>query len=202
MTLQVPPKVLLFNRWDMSGAKVTDPGLIKYINLVPVVVPRTGAKNRLSIHKSRTNIVERLITHLMVPGHRGKKHKLKSDRCPASSDAVTLSVRGAFEIIEKKGKDPIQTLVHAIENAALYEEVAAYRLGGIIARQSVVVSPHRRLDLALRYLAQGIYQSDFSSKKTLAQTIADELLAASENDNKSHAIRERQRLEREAEGAR
>ena len=96
----------------------------------------------------------------------------------------------------------VQVLVKAVENSALLEEVASYRLGGIIARNSVITSPQRRLDLALRHLTQGIHRSSFRNRKSLSEVIADELIAASENDPKSFAILERNRIEKEAEGAR
>lgn len=196
--------LLLFNRWDSAGVKVEDLGLQRYINIAPIVVPKTGGRFGTSgIHKNMIHITERFINRLMVPGHKGKKHKYTSDRCSASNHAIYKSLIEAFEIMEKRTKtNPLQTMVKAIENAALIEEVASYRLGGIIARQAVIVSPKRRLDLALRTLTQGIYHSGFGKKGSLAQAIAEELIAAAANDPKSHAIREKNRVEKEAEGAR
>lgn len=196
--------VLLFNRWDLSDVVVEDPGLRGYINLEPILVPRTdGRYATKEFQKNRMNIVERFMNKLMVPGHRGKKHKLTSGHFPGNTQTLYNSVKRAFEILEEKTKkNPVQVLVRAIENSALLEEVASYRLGGIIARNAVVTSPQRRLDLALRYLTQGIYKSTFKSKRTLAETIAEELILASNNDPKSFAVSERNRIEREAEGAR
>lgn len=196
-------KLLLFNRWDLSGVKVEDTGLRNYINLAPIIVPRTYGRFATDFNKNKMNIVERFMNKLMVPGHRGKNHKITSDRCPASTNAIYLSVKKALEIIEQTTKtNPVQVMVKAIENSAMLEEIASYRLGGIIARQAVMTSPQRRVDLALRYLTQGIYKLGFKSKRPLAQVIADELIAASNGDPKSFAIQERIRAEREAEGAR
>lgn len=195
---------MLFNRWDISGVEVKDLGLKKYVNTTPIMVPRTGGRyGTTQIHKNKINLVERFVNHLMVSGHRGKKHKYTSGRNTGSSHAIYKSMQEAFDIIEKKTKqNPMQVLVNAIENSALYEEISSYRLGGVIARQAVVVSPHRRLDLALRTLTQGIFHSGFGKKIRLAQGIANELIAAAKNDSISHAIRERNRIEKEAEGAR
>ena len=66
----------------------------------------------------------------------------------------------------------------------------------------MVTSPQRRLDLALRYLGQGIYKTSFRSRKTLAEVIASEIISAYERDSKSFVIQEKNRIEREAEGAR
>ena len=197
-------KILMFGRWDITGVKVEDEGLKNYINLRPVLVPRTGGRYATtSFHKNDMSIVERFINKLMVPGHRGKRHKLTSGRCAASTQAIYLSLKKAFELIEKKSnQNPIQVLVKAVENSSMLEEIASYRLGGIIARQAVIISPQRRLDIALKHLAQGIYKSNFKSKNTLAKSIAEELIAAANSDPKSFAISERNRIEREAEGAR
>lgn len=197
-------KMLLFNRWDTTEVTVNDPGLKRYVNLTPIVVPRTGGKYGTEpIMKQKMSIVERFMNKLMVSGHRGKKHKLTSGRHIGKVPTLYKIIKEAFVTIEKNTKkNPVQVMVSAVENSALLEEVASYRLGGIIARNAVVTSPQRRLDLALRHLTQGIYKSSFRSKQRLASVISDELIAASNNDSKSFAVSERNRSEKEAEGAR
>lgn len=198
------PGIKLFNRWDVSAVVVSDRGLANIINTDPIILPKTGGRHAGEyLHKNRMTVVERFINRLMVPGHKGKKHKYTSGRCPASSQAIMKAMILSFEIIEKKsGKNPVQVLVQAVENAAVNDEIAAYRMGGTIARQSVTVSPRRRLDLSLRHLTQGIYKIKFNHKGSLPQVIADELMAAAANDPKSFAVQERSRSEKEAEGAR
>jgi small subunit ribosomal protein S7 len=149
------------------------------------------------------HLIERFMNKLMVSGHRGKKHKITSGPNVGKTARLYNTMKNALEIIEKKtNKNPVQVMVTAVENSALLEEVASYRLGGIIARNSVISSPQRRLDIALRHLSQGIFRASFRSKQSLASVIATEMIAASENDNKSFAVSERNRIEREAEGAR
>lgn len=196
--------ILLFNRWDFSKVEIRDQGLKKYMNLTPVVVPKTcGRYGPVSIHKVKMNIVERFITKLFVPGHRGKKHKLTSGHVVGTYQKIATSLIEGFQIIETKTKkNPIQVLVDAIENGALYEEVMGYRVGGIIARKAVVVAPQRRLDISLRLIAQDIFSKSFRNKKTFAEVLADELIEIANNDQRSNVIRERQRIEKEAEGAR
>ena len=196
--------MLIFNRWDLNEVKVGDPGLRNYMNLSPIIVPRSGGKlGTKTIHKNRMNIVERLMNKMMIPGHSGRKHKITSGHNVGASITLYNNLRDAFDIIEKKTKgNPIQVLVKALENCAPLEEVAAYRLGGIIARKAVVISPQRRIDLALRHLSQGIYRAKFKHKTPLPELIANELIAASNNDSKSFPIMERNRLEKEAEGSR
>ncbi len=197
-------KILIFNRWNLGDVKVEDMGLRNYVNITPVIIPRSGGRfGQTPLHKNKMNIVERLMNKMMIPGHRGRKHKISSGRNVGNSVTLYNNLKKAFEIIEKKtGKNPIQVLIKAIENSSPLEEVAAYRLGGIIARKAVVVGPQRRLDLALRHLSQGIYKVKFKNKTPLPEVIANEILAAANNDNKSFPIMERNRLEKEAEGSR
>ncbi len=196
--------ILMMNKWDLSDVKVKDIGLRSYINLKPVILPKSSGRNStLSLRRQHVSIVERFINKLMVTGHKGKKHELTSDHNVGRYISVYNAVKEAFGIIEKKtNKNPVQVLVTAIENSAMYEEVAAYRLGGIIARKAVIVSPRRRIDLALRFITQGIFRSSFKKKVKLSGAIANELIAIYNNDATTLAIRERQRLEREADGAR
>ena len=71
--------VLLFNRWSFSGVEVRDPGLKKYINLHPVVLPKTcGKYGTVSIHKSKMNVVERFINKLYELCVHLKLNNLKS----------------------------------------------------------------------------------------------------------------------------
>jgi small subunit ribosomal protein S7 len=195
----------VFDKWDTTSVKVNDPGLEKYIGLSPSIVPKSGGKLSSSPHgKFKMNIIERLITKLMVPGHRGKKHVISSGRATGKYTMHYKTVRKTFEIIEDNTKkNPVEVLVRAIENAALREEIAAYQVGGIIVRRAVVTSPQRRVDLALRVIVQAAYRKSFGKPKTMAETLADELIAGAANDSsKSNAVKEKERIEREAEGAR
>jgi small subunit ribosomal protein S7 len=198
-------KIKIFGKWSTEGVEVKDLGLKKYINLQPVVIPKTdGRFTQQQFHKSKMNIVERLINKLRVPGHRGKKHVLTSGRAVDKTLTHYKIVKKAFEIIEKQtGKNPIAVFVGAIENAALREEITAYQLGGIIVRRAVVTSPQRRVDLALRNIVQAAYRKSFGKKISMAEALAEEIIGAYNNDaSKSEAIKERERIEREAEGAR
>ncbi len=195
----------LFGKWSYEGIEVKDPGLKRYINLAPVAVPFSrGRYAKTQFYKSKMNIVERLINKLMVPGHRGKKHVISSARVTGKKEKAIKAVKEAFEIIEKRlNKNPIEVLVRAVENAALREEIAAYQQGGIIVRKAVVTSPQRRVDLALRHIAQAAYRKSYGKKKSIAEALAEELIGAYNNDaSKSDAIREKERIEKEAEASR
>lgn len=198
-------EIKIFDRWSVKGVEVKDPGLKKYINLQPVIIPRSGGRHaKQQFHKSKMNIVERLMNKLQVPGHRGKKHVLTSGRAVGKTLIHYRIVKEAFEKIEKQvGKNPMEVLVGAIENSALREEITAYQVGGIILRRAVITSPQRRVDVALKNIVHSAYRKSFGKKETMADALANELMAAYNNDaSKSEAVKERERVEREAEGAR
>lgn len=195
--------VLVFNKWDVSQIKVQDQGLARYINLEPVIVPKTGARyagNRF--HKSRSFIVERLINRLMVPGHKGKKHKISSGSCTGKSNTVYDLVQKTFAIIEEKTKkNPIEVFVQAIENAAPREEIVTIEYGGARYPKAVECAPQRRIDIVLKMMTQGAFQKSFSSKRTAESTLADEIIAAYNFSQNSNAISKKLELERQADAS-
>jgi small subunit ribosomal protein S7 len=198
-------KLKLFDKWDIEKISVNDPGLKDYINLKPMIIPKSfGKYSGKQFHKSQMNIVERLMNHLFVAGHRGKKHRITSGRNVGKTFKVMEIVKETLEILEKRTKkNPVEVLVTAVENAALREEVTSFQVGGIIVRKAVITSPQRRVDLALRLITQGSYQKAFKTSQKMSQCLADEIFAAYNYDpQKSHAIKEKERLEREAGGAR
>ncbi len=186
-------ELLLFNKWPMSDIEVTDLGLQRYINLRPTIVPHSGGRhNTQRFKKIEVNIVERFINKLMRPGKNTGKKLL-----------VMNATEAAFEIIAlKTGKNPIQVLIDAVQNAAPREETTRISYGGVAQHQAVDVAPLRRVDLALRFLTEGIRTSTFSNVKTFAEVIADELIAASRNETSSAGVRKKQELERVAFSAR
>ncbi len=195
----------IFNKWDISGVTVNDAGLKNYISLAPSIVPKSSGRNSSQqFYKSKMSIVERLITKMMVPGHKSRKHFLTSGRVVGRYVSTYNIVKKAFDKVnERTQKNPIEVLVRALENAALREEIAGYQVGGIIVRRAVITSPQRRIDAALRILAQAAYKKAFGKKDTIVDALANEIIATYNNDNqKSDAIKEKERVEKEAEGAR
>jgi len=195
----------LFNRWSFKGIEIRDLGLKPYINLNPCLIPKTGGRfSQRKFYKSKMNIIERLMNKLMVPGHRGKKHLLSSGRNVGKTQTILNIVKEVFEKLEKRtNKNPIEVLVVALENAALREEITSYRMGAIMVRKAVCTSPQRRVDKALTVITQTAYRKSFGKKISIADELADEIFFAYKNDaSKSHAIKEKERIEREAGGAR
>lgn len=197
--------ILAFNKWDCSHIKVEDPGLQEYITVTPAIVPRTGARyagNRF--HKSKVFIVERLMNKMMVPGRAGtKKHKISSDMTTGKAATVYNLTLDAFDIIEKKTKkNPIEVFVKALENAAPREEIITIEYGGARYPKPVECAPQRRIDRTLKFMTQGAYKASFNKKKSAAQALADEILAAYNLSNTSVAIAKKLEVERQADSSR
>ncbi len=196
--------ILVFNRWSTEGLEVQDPGLKRYINLAPRVVPKSGGKyagNRF--HKSRVFIVERLINRVMVSGHKSSKHKASSGHNTGKLNSAIQNVIKAFEIVEKKtGKNPIEVLVKAIENGAPREEIITIQYGGARYPKPVECAPQRRVDIVLKFITQGAYQKCFNKKKKIEQALADEILFAYELSANSSIIQKKLELERQADASR
>ncbi|MEM2021223.1 MAG: 30S ribosomal protein S7 [Zestosphaera sp.] len=182
-----PLEVRLFGKWNFENIVIRDPSLKKYISLRPAYVPHTGGRHEhRRFGKAGVPITERLINHLMKHGRNtGKKHL-----------AYNI-VKSAFELIHLRTKEnPLQVLVRAIENAGPREETTRIMYGGIVYHVAVDVAPLRRVDLALRYMTDGARQSAFKSSRSIAECLADEVIAAASNDPKSYAITKKEETER------
>ncbi len=197
-------EVLTFNRWSTSGIAVADEGLVRYINLEPRIVPKTGARYAgKRFHKSKIFIVERLINKLFIPGHKSKKHLRSSGHCTGKTSNAYGIVEDAFNIIEQKTKEnPIKVFVQALVNAAPREEIVTIEYGGARYPKAVECAPQRRIDIALRFFVQGSYDKSFKKKKSVESALADEIMAAYKLDPKSLAVSKKNETERQADAAR
>jgi small subunit ribosomal protein S7 len=186
-------KHLLFNRWDLSEVQVTDPGLVRYVNLDPVIVPHTfGKLTRQEFNKANMLIVERLINRLM-----------QSEMNTGNKQLAIRIVRNAFEIIYKKTKkNPVQVLVEAVANTGPREETVRLKYGGINVPKSVDTAPMRRVNSALYFISEAVYKGAHKSKKPVAACLADELIAASKGDVKTYSVNKKEERERIAKSAR
>ncbi len=183
----------LFGKWDFTEVELSDPSVKGYINLTPVIVPHSGGRNaKQQFNKSNLNIVERLINKVM-----------REETNTGQKITVYRTVKEAFEIVNKKsGQNPVQMLVNAIVNAGPREETVRLRYGGIAVPKSVDTAPQRRVDTALRLIAEGAQQASFGTKKSLANALADEIIAAANYDVKGYAMGKKDNIERVAKAAR
>ncbi len=196
--------ILVFNKWSVDGIKVDDPGLQRYVALEPRYVPKTGAKYAgKRFHKSKTFIVERLINKVMIPGHKSKKHFRSSGHMTGKSSLAYNVVVSTFKLIEERTKEnPVKVFVKALENAAPREEIVTIEYGGARYPKATDCAPQRRVDVALRYFVQGAYDHSFNKKKSIQESLAEEIIAAYRLDAKSLAISKKGEIERQADSSR
>ncbi len=183
----------LFSKWDLNEVEVNDAGIRRYVNLDPVIVPHTCGKHaRQQFNKSDLSIVERLVNNIM-----------RNEQNTGKKQLSMRIVNEAFDIINKKtNKNPVQVLVDAIANAGPREEVVRLKYGGISVPKAVDTAPQRRVDTALRYITMGANQASFKSRRSAADCLASELIAASNRDAKCFSINRKDSKERVARAAR
>ncbi|MAF36080.1 30S ribosomal protein S7 [archaeon] len=193
----------LFAKWETDGITVEDPGLQPYIETKFMYLPKTSGRNFTKLTRGKKHLVERLINKLMVPGHRGKKHKFTSGHCTGKYATAFGIVEKAFAMVEKStGKNPLMVFVKAVENGAPREEITTIEYGGARYPKAVECSPLRRIDVVLRYIVQGAYSKSFNKKKSISSCLASEIVHAFQLNAQSNAIAKKNELERQADSSR
>ena len=195
MSAKEQVNILLFNKWDSRDIAINDPGLKTAISLKPAVIPVTfGRHEHQRLKKAEVNVVERLANKLM---HFGKKYAKNTGRMGGKKARMLNTVKTAFEIISlETGKNPIELLVRAIENSSPNEDTTRIVYGGVVYHVSVDVAPLRRVDLALRFIAEGVREATYSRPQTIEEALAKEIVLASNNDMASHAVKKKNEQER------
>ena len=193
--------LLLFRKWDLSNIEMKDLGLKNAISLNKTIMPLTFGRSALKrFNKAEVNIVERLANKLL---HFGKKYAKNTGRMGGKKTRSINTVKAALEIIHlKTGKNPIQVLVRAIENSAPNEDTTRIVYGGTVYHVSVDVAPIRRIDLALRFIADGVKEATFSNPKAIEEHLAEHLILAAANDGEAPSVKKKHELERIAQASR
>jgi len=182
---------LLFGRWEAAGVEFRDPSTKRYMAITPVA-HTMGRHADKQFKKSEISIVERLINRLMQESHNTGKKQL-----------TTRIVREAFETVHQRTEEsPVQVLVRAVENAGPREETVRLKYGGISVPKAVDVSPQRRVDQALKFLAEGTRNASFKSKTEASDALAQQLIGAANYDLETYAINQKEEKERVAAAAR
>lgn len=193
----------IFDLWDVSEIKVNDPALKRYINLDARLVIKSHGRERERFSKTKVNIIERLISLLAVPGHRGKKQKIMTNWASGKYSQKVRIVIDAFKIIEAETKqNPVAVFVKAIENAAPTDSITVTEYGGARYPQACDISPTRRLSLALRNIVHGAYDKSFNKKSTIAESLAKEIILAYQKSSDSFALGKRNESEKQADASR
>ena len=194
-------KLLLFRKWDTTEIEIKDIGLKTAISLKQTIIPLDFGRSALKrYNKGQVNIVERLANKLM---HFGKKYAKNTGRQGGKKHHSLNIVKTAVEIINlKTGKNPVEVLVRAVENSAPNEDTTRIVYGGTVYHVSVDVAPLRRVDLALRFIADAIKEATFSNPKPIEEYISEHLILAANNDPSAPSIKKKNELERVAQASR
>ena len=181
----------LFGEWAVSGIEYGDPSTQRYINVTPIA-HTMGRHTDTQFKKSELSIVERLINRLMqTDENTGKKQK------------TTRIVREAFDVVhERTDRNPVQVLVTAVEHAGPREETVRLKYGGISVPKAVDVAPQRRVDQALKFIAQGTYDATFKSATPVEEALANQLVGAADYDLQAYPVSQKEEQERVAAAAR
>ncbi|EGR31426.1 hypothetical protein IMG5_109970 [Ichthyophthirius multifiliis] len=191
-------KPKLFGKWDYEDVKINDPCFQNYIACTTtksqVFVPHTAGRYQVKkFRKATCPIVERLIGTLMFHGRNAGKKAL-----------CIKIVKNAFEIIHiLTGRNPLDVFVKAVQNAGPREDSTRIGTAGVVRKQAVDVSPLRRINLAIYFIIKGSRESAFKSIKSIAETLADEIINAEKNNTQnSWSIRKKDEIEKVAKGNR
>ena len=193
--------ILLFRKWELSEIEIKDIGLKTAISLKKTIMPMDFGRSALRrFNKADVNIVERLVNKMM---HFGKKNAKNTGRMAGKKIHTYNVVKTAFEIIHlKTGKNPVEVLVRAIENSAPNEDTTRIVYGGTVYHVSVDVAPLRRVDLALRFIADGVKEATFSNPKPIEEFLSEHLILSANNDPTSPSVKRKNELERIAQASR
>ena len=181
----------LFGKYSIDGIEFSDVSTERYINVTPVA-NSMGRHADKQFKKSQISIVERLINRLM-----------QTDENTGKKQLATQITRDAFEIIEDRtDENPVQILVRAVEHSAPREETVRLKYGGISVPKAVDVSPQRRVDQALKFIAEGVYNASFKTDTDAEDALARQLIGAASNDVGTYAVDQKEEKERVAAAAR
>ena len=181
----------LFGTWSVDDIEYNDPSTERYITVTPIA-HTMGRHADKQFKKSEISIVERLINRLM-----------QTDENTGKKSMATKITREAFESIHNRtDENPVQVLARAVENSAPREETVRLKYGGISVPKAVDISPQRRVDQALKFLAEGIYNDSFKTDTDVAEALANQLIGAANNDVGTYAVNQKEEKERVAAAAR
>ncbi len=204
MEAQAVSGLKVFDLYDVSGITIKDPAIRAYMNFVPrVLVKSYGRRNTEYMGNTKVNLIERLANRLAVPGHQGKKHKIITNWSSGKYNKNMKTVMKVLALIEQRTKkNPVQVLASAIENGSPRDEITVIEQAGARYPQAVDCAPIRRINLAIRWIVQGSYTKAFGKKKKIAETLADEIMKASESNMESFAMSKKNEVEKQADSAR
>ncbi|HRN96432.1 MAG TPA: 30S ribosomal protein S7 [Candidatus Levybacteria bacterium] len=121
-------------------------------------------------------------------------NRLMKDGKKTTAQRVVYS---AFEVLESKGVNPLETFEKALDNIGPKVEVKARRIGGAAYQVPTEVRGSRRQSLAIRWLLEAVAKRPNSEYKTFGEKLAAEIIDASKGEG--DAMRKKEVAHRMAE---
>jgi small subunit ribosomal protein S7 len=181
----------LFGTWEVTDLEFEDPSTERYITATPIA-HTMGRHSDKQFKKSEISIVERLINRLM-----------QTDENTGKKQLATSIVEDAFDIVHSRtDENPVQVLVRAVEHSAPREETVRLKYGGISVPKAVDVAPQRRVDQALKFIAEGVYGDSFKTTTDAEEALAQQLIGAADGDVNTYSVKQKEENERVAAAAR
>jgi small subunit ribosomal protein S5e len=189
-------EIKLFGTYSYE-VPISDPTLTDLIAIngpkANVYIPHTSGRYQVKrFRKATCPIVERLTNTLMRAGRNTGKKNLANQIVKEALDIVALST----------GANPLDALLKAISNGAPREDSARTGSGGTAKKTAVDISPMRRVNLSLYLMSVGARKAAFRNIRSIAECLADEIVACSQSSVSSYAIRKKDEIERSAKANR
>lgn len=158
-----------------------------------IIVPHTSGRYQVKrFRKIKCPILERLTNSLMYHGRNNGKKCLAIKILKQTLEIIALVT----------GKNPIEVVLKAITVAGPREDSTRIGAGGAVKKSAVDVSPLRRINIGIYLITVGAREASFRTSKNIAECLADELIACSQESNSSYAIRKKEEIERAAKANR
>ena len=194
--------LLLWNKWDMTHVKVEDQGLSSVIDLRPTLIPHSGGRHEhQKFSKTKVNVVETAGQPADALRQEARQEHRQDGRQEAKV-AEHRQDRVRDNPPQDRAATPSRYLVKAIENSAPNEDTTRMSYGGVVYHISVDISPTRRIDLALRFISEGVREATFRNTRTVEEVLADEIIAAAAGDSNTFAVKRKNEQERIAMASR
>merc|ERR1711933_132008 len=148
--------------------------------------------------KAQCPIVERLVNSIMMH-RRDAERNVRNGKNSGKKLLASNIVMHSFDIINLlTGKNPIQVLVEAIEKSGPREAIIVISNKKTRKTLALDVSPLSKVNQAVKLLAIGAREASFRKIKSVSESLADELINASEDLQDSYAIRTKKKIEEKA----
>lgn len=186
----------LFGKYSYDQ-EVIEMGLAEQVSInkakANVIVPHTSGRYQVKqFRKIHCPLIERLTNSLMYHGRNNGKKCLAIKILNQALDIISLT----------KNENPLRTVIDAISKAGPREDSTRIGSGGAVKKSAVDVSPLRRINMGIYLITVGAREAAFRTCKTIAECLADELIACAAETNSSYAIRKRDEMERAAKANR